>query len=141
MKQAKMQICLFIVLLAGLTGCGSTAKKAEVTNSPEPSVSYEQGADFVGAVGVVDEEQGTMEFYNTTFQTMETYPYTGGTQILTKNNKEMTASEIELGEVYDVGSGKTVVSMVAAYKAVKSRLSSSNYGANCYFSNTTFRKL
>ena len=46
MKQAKIQICLFIVLLAGLTGCGSTAKKAEVTNSPEPSVSYEQGADF-----------------------------------------------------------------------------------------------
>ena len=89
MKQAKMQICLFIVLLAGLTGCGSTAKKAEVTNSPEPSVSYEQGADFVGAVGAVDEEQGTMEFYNTTFQTMETYPYTGGTQILTKNNKQM----------------------------------------------------
>ena len=43
MKQAKIQICLFIVLLAGLTGCGSTAKKAEVTNSPEPSVSYEQG--------------------------------------------------------------------------------------------------
>ena len=41
----------------------------------------------------------------------------------------------------DVGSGKTVVSMVSAYKAVKSRLSSSNYGANCYFSNTTFRKL
>ena len=36
MKQAKIQICLFIVLLAGLTGCGSTAKKAEVTNSPEP---------------------------------------------------------------------------------------------------------
>lgn len=102
MKQAKMQICLFIVLLAGLTGCGSTAKKAEVTNSPEPSVSYEQGADFVGAVGAVDEEQGTMEFYNTTFQTMETYPYTGGTQILTKNNKQMTASEIEPGEVYDV---------------------------------------
>lgn len=115
MKQAKMQICLFIVLLAGLTGCGSTAKKAEVTNSPEPSVSYEQGADFVGAVGAVNEEQGTMEFYNTTFQTMETYPYTGGTQILTKNNKEMTASEIELGEVYDVYTsedGKKIEKMV-----------------------------
>ena len=103
MKQANIQICLFIVLLAGLTGCGSTAKKAEVTNSPEPSVSYEQGADFVGAVGAVDEEQGTMEFYNTTFQTMETYPYTGGTQILTKNNKQMTASEIEPGEDYAGG--------------------------------------
>ena len=115
MKQAKIQICLFIVLLAGLTGCGSTAKKAEVTNSPEPSVSYEQGADFVGAVGAVDEEQGTMEFYNTTFQTMETYPYTGGTQILTKNNKQMTASEIEPGEVYDVYTsedGKKVEKMI-----------------------------
>ena len=115
MKQAKIQICLFIVLLAGLTGCGSTAKKAEVTNSPEPSVSYEQGADFVGAVSAVDEEQGTMEFYNTTFQTMETYPYTGGTQILTKNNKQMTASEIEPGEVYDVYTsedGKKVEKMI-----------------------------
>ena len=58
-SEAKIQICLFIVLLAGLTGCGSTAKKAEVTNSPEPSVSYEQGADFVGAVGAVDEEQAS----------------------------------------------------------------------------------
>ena len=115
MKQAKIQICLFIVLLAGLTGCGSTAKKAEVTNSPEPSVNYEQGADFVGAVGAVDEEQGTMEFYNTTFQTMETYPYTDGTQILTKNNKQMTASEIEPGEVYDVYTsedGKKVEKMI-----------------------------
>ena len=105
----------FIVFQFGLTGCGSTAKKAEVTNSPEPSVSYEQGADFVGAVGAVDEEQGTMEFYNTTFQTMETYPYTGGTQILTKNNKQMTASEIEPGEVYDVYTsedGKKVEKMI-----------------------------
>ena len=25
MKQAKIQICLFIVLLAGLTGCGSVS--------------------------------------------------------------------------------------------------------------------
>lgn len=33
----------------------------------------------------------------------------------------------------DVGSGKTVVSMVAAYKAVKSRLSSSNYGCQLLF--------
>ena len=63
MKQAKIQICLFIVLLAGLTGCGSTAKKAEVTNSPEPSVSYEQGADFVGAVGAVDEDVSLYRWY------------------------------------------------------------------------------
>lgn len=27
MKQAKMQICLFIVLLAGLTGCGINCQK------------------------------------------------------------------------------------------------------------------
>lgn len=115
MKQVKIQICLFIVLLVGLTGCGLSAPNAKVTNSPEPSVSYEQGADFVGAVGAVDEGQGTIELYNTTFQTMETYPYTGGTQILTKNNKEMTAAEIEPGEVYDVYTsedGKKIEKMI-----------------------------
>ena len=40
----------------------------------------------------------------------------------------------------DVGSGKTVVAMCSAYKAVKSRISSSNNGTNCNTCNTTFRK-
>ena len=40
----------------------------------------------------------------------------------------------------DVGSGKTVVAMCAAYKAVKCRISSRDNGSNSNFSYTTFRK-
>lgn len=41
----------------------------------------------------------------------------------------------------DVGSGKTAVSIVSAYKAVKSRISSCSYGTYSNFSKATFRKL
>ena len=41
----------------------------------------------------------------------------------------------------DVGSGKTVVAMIAAYKAVKSRLPSSNNGANNHTCKSTHSKL
>ena len=40
----------------------------------------------------------------------------------------------------DVGSGKTIIALISAYKAVKSRLSSCNNGTYSYFSNTTFGK-
>lgn len=40
----------------------------------------------------------------------------------------------------DVGSGKTAVAMVAAYKAVKSRISSSRNGSYCNTCKTTLRK-
>ena len=40
----------------------------------------------------------------------------------------------------DVGSGKTIVAMIAAYKAVKSRIPSSNNGSNSYTCNTASRK-
>ena len=40
----------------------------------------------------------------------------------------------------DVGCGKTAVSIISAYKAVKSRIPSSSNGANSNFSSTTFRK-
>ena len=39
----------------------------------------------------------------------------------------------------DVGSGKTIVSIIAAYKAVKSRISGCYYGANSNSGETTFR--
>lgn len=39
----------------------------------------------------------------------------------------------------DVGSGKTIVALIAAYKAVKSRLSSCNNGSYCNSCSSTFR--
>lgn len=103
-----------IVLLLCLTGCGSSGKKVEKTKEPDTGVSYEPGVDFVGAVKAVDPDNGAIEFYNTSFDTMETYQYSGGTQILTKNEKQRTVSEIVPGEVYDVYTsedGKKLVKM------------------------------
>ena len=41
----------------------------------------------------------------------------------------------------DVGSGKTVVSIIASYKAVKIRISSYNNGSNSNTCNSTFRRI
>lgn len=101
MKKYRYCLGVMIVLLC-LTGCGSSGRKAEKTKEPDTGVSYEPGVDFVGAVKAVDEANGAIEFYNTSFDTIETYRYSGGTQILTKNEKQRTVSEIVPGEVYDV---------------------------------------
>lgn len=106
MKKYMYYLGVMVVLLSCLAGCGSSGKKAEETKAPDAGVSYEPGVDFVGAVKAVDPDQGVIEFYNTSFDTMETYQYTGGTQILSKNESERTVSEVALGEVYDVYTGE-----------------------------------
>ncbi len=102
MKKIRWLSGVLLFLAFFTAGCGSQADKPKNTKEPESAVKYEKGVDFAGAVKAVDAASGTIEFYNTSFETVETYPYTGGTRILTKNDKEMTASEIEPGEVYDV---------------------------------------
>lgn len=114
MKKSRWLSGVMILLTVCLTGCSSPSDKSGDTKEPEPSVSYEKGVDFVGAVRLVDPDSGTMEFYNTSFDTMELYRYTGATRILTKNDKEMSASEIEAGEIYDIYTsedGKKIVKM------------------------------
>lgn len=103
-----------IALLLCLTGCGSSGKRVEATKEPDKGVSYEPGVDFVGAVKAVNSENGVIEFYNTSFETMETYQYSGGTQILTKNDRQRTVAEVVPGEIYDVYTsedGKKIVKM------------------------------
>lgn len=104
MKMKKRSLLMGILVLSALClmGCSSSSRGPEGTEEPNEGVTYEKGVDFVGAVKAVDTDSGTMEFYNTSFDCMETYQYSGGTHILTKNDKEMTASEIEPGEVYDI---------------------------------------
>lgn len=102
MKKRKYLFGLTILLVFCLAGCASTTKKLAKTDEPEMGVDYEPGVDFVGAVKLVDTDKGTIEFYNASFDTMETYPFSGGTQILTKNEKELSSSEIIPGQVYDV---------------------------------------
>lgn len=102
MKKRKYLLGLTILLVFCLAGCSSTTKKPTKVDEPEMGVDYEPGVDFVGAVKLVDTDKGTIEFYNASFDTMETYPFSGGTQILTKNEKELSSSEIIPGQVYDV---------------------------------------
>lgn len=102
MKKRRFLIGIWILSALCLMGCRSSANEPEGTKEPNEGVAYEKGVDFVGALKAVDTDSGTMEFYNTSFDCMETYQYSGGTHILTKNDKEMAAGELEPGEVYDV---------------------------------------
>ena len=58
--------------------------------------------DFVGVVRAIDTDLTTIEFYNASFDKIESYPYSGATALLTKNENQLAISEIEPGEVFDV---------------------------------------
>lgn len=114
MKRYRYYLGVMIALLLCLTGCGSSGKRVEATKEPDKGVSYEPGVDFVGAVKAVNSENGVIEFYNTSFEMIETYQYSGGTQILTKNDRQRTVAEVVPGEIYDVYTsedGKKIVKM------------------------------
>lgn len=89
-------------LILGVTGCHSGTGKPQSTENPNEGVTYEKGVDFVGVIKAVDTDLETIEFYDATFDSIESYSYSGGTEILTKNETQMTASELEAGDVYDV---------------------------------------
>lgn len=95
-------ISVFVLSVLCLAGCRSGAGRTKATEEPNAGITYEKGVDFIGAVKSVDTDLQRIEFYNISFDSMETYPYSGGTQILTKNDKEMSATQIEPGEVYNV---------------------------------------
>ena len=112
----KRRILLGILafLLLGTTGCRSGVKTTQTTERPNEGVTYEKGVDFVGTIKNVDAAGQTIEFYNASFNLAESYPYSGGTEILTKNEAQMTAQQIEQGEVYDVytsDDGREIVKM------------------------------
>lgn len=105
---------VWVLLILGVTGCHSGTGKPQRTEKPNEGVTYEKGVDFVGAIKNIDTDMETIEFYNASFDTIETYPYSGSTEILTKNETQMTAAQLEQGEVYDVYTsedGRKIVKM------------------------------
>lgn len=104
------RIALYMLCVVFLVSCGK--KKNTPTKAPNSDVTYEKGADLTGVVKKIDEENGTVTFYNPVLEGEETFLYTGATSIQTVNGAEMVMSEVQVGEVYDlyidkVGSGLT----------------------------------
>jgi hypothetical protein len=82
-------------------GCGASAKKAAVTEAPNSEITYIEGADFVGVIKAVDTENKTVTAYNASFEETGDYTYSGATEIYSKNERDMSVDEIEIGEAYE----------------------------------------
>lgn len=111
-----LTLCVSVLVFSALsfTSCGTKSGKPQATEDPNAGVTYEKGVDFVGVIKSVDVDLQMIEFHNTSFDTMETYPYSGGTQVLSKNEKEMSAMELTQGDVYNVYTsedGRKIVKM------------------------------
>ena len=109
-------ICVGALVL-GLTGCSAAAERPVATEQPDASITYEKGADFTGVVKSVDLAQKRIRFYNVLMEEDEEYEYSGGTEIYSKNDRDMSISEVQPGEVYDIyqsSQGAKVVKMKQA---------------------------
>lgn len=110
----KILLGFWLLLILGMTGCQSGSKRPQASEQPNDGVTYEKGVDFVGVIKAIDTDLEMIEFYNASFDSVENYPYSGGTELMTKNEKQLAASELEVGEVYDVytsGDGRKIIKM------------------------------
>ena len=113
---------LFLGLLCCLllSGCGKKTARQAVTQSPNPnaSITYEKGRDLVGVL--TKAEAGSMTFYEPELEKEATYTYSGATEILTKNEKQISSESLEIGQVLDLylDEGKTSLQKVQISKDI-----------------------
>lgn len=91
-----------LFLCIALSGCGKANRLPAATEKPNASITYEKGRDFVGVIKNIDIEGKTISFYNTAFEEDVVCSYSGGTEILTKNGKQISSESLEIGQVVDV---------------------------------------
>ncbi len=94
---------IFSICMA-VSGCGKTNRnrKPAATNNPNASLTYEKGRDFVGVIKSIDTGKKSVTFYNADFEEETQCEYSGGTEILTKNGKQISPESLEVGQVVDV---------------------------------------
>lgn len=85
-----------------MSGCGKTGSRQSVQSDPNESITYEKGKDFVGVIKSADVTNKRLTFYNTDAEKEVAYEYTSGTEILTKNEKQISSGSLEVGQVVDV---------------------------------------
>lgn len=134
MKRMKHTVfCIICVLLIlGLSACKTSTRKPRGTEQPNEGISYEEGVDFIGVIRGVDTDLEMIDFYDVTFNRVESYPYSGATEIMTKNEKQLSVWELEEGQVFDIYTsedGRSLVKMqetagVSRYENISVRIDS-----------------
>ncbi|MCR5692078.1 MAG: hypothetical protein K6G62_07655, partial [Eubacterium sp.] len=100
MKHIIYMTC-FLLCLASLTACTSRRRSPKTTAEATASSDIRAQADFRGAIKTVDQEEKKILVYNINMEREEEYTYSGGTEILSQNDREMTMAEVEQGQVYE----------------------------------------
>ncbi len=85
-----------------ISGCGRTGSRQAAGSNPNESITYEKGRDFAGVIKSADHANKRITFYNTDAEKEVVYDYSSGTEILTKNNKQISSESLEIGQVVDV---------------------------------------
>ena len=93
---AMIAVCILV------SGCGKKNRQPTATDSPNASLTYDRGRDFVGVIKKIDTQNKTISFYNTAFEEESVCTYSGGAEILTKNGKQISSESLEIGQVLDV---------------------------------------
>lgn len=110
MRFLKYLGCLTVVFLC-LTGCGA-AKGTPVSTATSSAVETpSQETGTTGVVKKIDTAAQKITFYNVSFNTVEEYQYSGGTEILSQNSVDKSMSQVEPGQVYRcvTGSGSQML--------------------------------
>lgn len=102
MRKPIMFIIGITAVLICLSGCSLNRQRTAATEKPGSSPAVEENADFAGVVKSVDTLNQRIVFYNTLRDSDESYGYSGGTLIYSKNDRDMSMEEIEAGDVCDV---------------------------------------
>ncbi len=106
MKKQSISYMIFAILLClCLSGC---AEKKEKTPKPQESfnphaeITYEKERDYVGVVKGIDTTEKTLTLYNTYYEEEAVCSYGGGTEFMSKNDKQISSESLEIGQVVDV---------------------------------------
>lgn len=101
MKKCGIYIMLVSMLLLTTVGCGNTQSSVVQKQAME---NRQDDAELtaVAVVQSVDFDAGTIVLQDTATQEEETFSYTGGTEILSRNDVALVAEQLSCGEIVEV---------------------------------------
>lgn len=98
-----LMVCSLFIMLSGLGGCASSSKKpAPKTNTSVTGLGAAYDSQMLGMIKIIDQEQKTISFYDINEDREFTINYTGATSFTNAYGKEMSASQLEPGQIMDV---------------------------------------